>query len=163
MKSRWRSKKGSSWYFRSNLGQKKAKTKKCPRYFSWIIISVVYLFNVEYLMRSYYTRCITQKRVMGWRGPSPRDCARATQLFSKKCRSGGELLAKLCPIWPAQDLNLRPPAPETNALPLDQLLWIVHYLKRKQINPFLPKLWSNCKKISFSPIAVSFSPINKNL
>ena len=27
-------------------------------------------------------------------------------------------LAKLCPIWPARDMNLRPPAPETNALPL---------------------------------------------
>ena len=30
-------------------------------------------------------------------------------------------LAILCPIWPARDLNLRSPAPETNALPLDQL------------------------------------------
>ena len=29
------------------------------------------------------------------------------QLFSKKCRSGGEPLATLCPIWPARDLNLR--------------------------------------------------------
>ena len=28
---------------------------------------------------------------------------------------------KKCPIWPALDLNLRLPASETNALPLDQL------------------------------------------
>ena len=69
----------------------------------------------------HYTRWITPKRVTSWRGPSPRHCARATQLLSKKCRSGGEPLATLCPIWPARDLNLRPPAPETNALPLDQL------------------------------------------
>ena len=32
-----------------------------------------------------------------------------TQLLSKKCRSGGEPGATLCPIWPARDLNLRPP------------------------------------------------------
>ena len=48
-------------------------------------------------------------------------CTRAIQLLSKKCRSGEEPLATLCPIWPARDLNLRPPAPGTNALSLDQL------------------------------------------
>ena len=68
-----------------------------------------------------YTRCSTPKRVTSLRGPSPRHCARATQLLSKKCCSGGEPLAALCLIWPARDLNLKPPAPETNALPLDQL------------------------------------------
>ena len=35
------------------------------------------------------------KRVTSFLGPSPRNCARATQLLSKKCRSGGELLATL--------------------------------------------------------------------
>ena len=70
----------------------------------------------------HYTRCNTPKRVTSWRGPSPRHCARATQLLSKKCRSGGEPLATLCPILPARDLNLRPHDPETNALPLDQLV-----------------------------------------
>ena len=69
----------------------------------------------------HYTHCNTPKRITSWRGPSPRHCARATQLLSKKCHSGGEPLATLCPTWTAQDLNLRPPAPETNALPLDQL------------------------------------------
>ena len=54
-------------------------------------------------------------------GPSPRYCARASRLLSKKYRSGGEPLATLCPIWPARDLKLRPPAPETSALQLDQL------------------------------------------
>ena len=43
-------------------------------------------------------------------GPSPRYCAQATQLLPKKCRSGGEQLATLCPIWLAQHLNLRTPA-----------------------------------------------------
>ena len=42
----------------------------------------------------------------------------ATQLHLKKYCSGGGPLATLCPIWPVQDLNLRPPAPDTNALPL---------------------------------------------
>ena len=62
------------------------------------------------------------KSNLSLRGPFPRRCARAAQLLSKKSRSGGEPLATLCPIWPARDLNLRPPTPETNALPLDQLL-----------------------------------------
>ena len=69
----------------------------------------------------HYTCCNMLKRVMSWRGPSPRHCARATQLLSKKCRSGGKPLATLCPIWSARHLNLRPPAPETTALPCDQL------------------------------------------
>ena len=46
----------------------------------------------------HYTRCITPKRVTSLRGPSLRHCARATQPLSKKCRSGGEPLATLCPI-----------------------------------------------------------------
>ena len=46
----------------------------------------------------HYTRCNTPKRVTSLWGPSPRHCARATQLLSKKCRSGSELLAILCPI-----------------------------------------------------------------
>ena len=46
----------------------------------------------------HYTRCNTPKRVTSLRGPSRRHCAGATQLLSKKCRSGGELLATLCLI-----------------------------------------------------------------
>ena len=34
-------------------------------------------------------------------------------------------LATLRPLSPARDPNLRPPAPETNALPLDQLADII--------------------------------------
>ena len=51
-------------------------------------------------------------------GPSSRQNAWAAQLLSKKCCNGGEPLATLCPTWPARDFNLKPPAPETNALPL---------------------------------------------
>ena len=52
-----------------------------------------------FLIKSFiYTRCSTPKRVTSLRGPSPRHCARATQLLSKKCCSGGEPLATLCPI-----------------------------------------------------------------
>ena len=49
-------------------------------------------------VKSYYTGCITPKRVTSLQCPSPCHCARATRLFTKKCRSGGELLALLCPI-----------------------------------------------------------------
>ena len=69
----------------------------------------------------HFTRRNTPRRVTSWRGPSPRHCARATPLLSKKCYSGGEPLVTLCSIWPARDLNLRPSTPETNPLPLDQL------------------------------------------
>ena len=44
----------------------------------------------------YCTRCITPNRVTSLRGPSPRHCA--AELLSKKCYSGGESLATLCPI-----------------------------------------------------------------
>ena len=46
----------------------------------------------------HYTRCNTPKRVTSWQGPFPHHCARETQLLSKKCCSGGEPLATLCPI-----------------------------------------------------------------
>ena len=54
-----------------------------------------------------YTRCAAAKRVTSLQSLSPRHCARATQLLSKKCRSGGEQLAAVCQIWPARDLNLQ--------------------------------------------------------
>ena len=74
----------------------------------------------------HYTCCNTPKRVTSLLGPSPRHCTCATQLLSKKCCSGDKPLATLSPIWPARDLNLRLPAPETKALPLDQLAgWVV--------------------------------------
>ena len=79
----------------------------------------------------HFTRCKTPKRVTSLRGPFPRHCARAAQLLSKKCCSGREPWAALCLIWPARDLSLRPPAPETNALPREQLVLsqiIVRYL-----------------------------------
>ena len=59
------------------------------------------------------TRCITPKRVTSWQGPSPRHWARATQLLSKY-RRGGQPLTTQRPIWPTWNLNLRPPAIETN-------------------------------------------------
>ena len=64
---------------------------------------------------------VHQRRVTSLWGPSPHDYARASRLLSKKCWSSGEPLATIYPIWPARDLNLTPPAPETNSLRLDQL------------------------------------------
>ena len=46
----------------------------------------------------HYTRGISLKRLMSLRSPFPHHCAWAAQLLSKKCRSGGEALATLCPI-----------------------------------------------------------------
>ena len=68
-----------------------------------------------------------------------RRCARATQFLSKKCRSGDGPLATLYPISSARNLNVRPPAPEANPLPLDQnyIMWkanviVVQNKKQKQ-------------------------------
>ena len=57
-------------------------------------------YSSSYQIKSYrhYTRCNTPKRVTSWRVLSPRQCARATELLSKKCCSGGEPMATLCPI-----------------------------------------------------------------
>ena len=60
--------------------------------------------------------------------PSSCHCGLPIQLFSKKSRSGGDLLVTLRPIWPARDLNSRLTAPETNALPLDQLAGITCFI-----------------------------------
>ena len=72
----------------------------------------------------YYTRCITSQRVTSLLGPSPYYCARATHLFSKKCCSSGKWLATLsdltCP-------RLKPPVPETNALPIHQLVGNIYF------------------------------------
>ena len=68
------------------------------------------------------TGCIPPERVTSLRGPSTRHFVCATaQLVSKKCRSGGEPLATLCPVWQTRGVNLRPPAPVTNAVTLDQM------------------------------------------
>ena len=44
----------------------------------------------------YYTRCITSKRVTSWRSSSPRHCALATQLLSKKYCSGASPWQHCC-------------------------------------------------------------------
>ena len=73
--------------------------------------------HFKFFLCSYYAEAYKSLR-----GQSPRHCARATELLSKKCCSGGEPVATLYPIWPAGDLKLGPATPETNALPLDHLL-----------------------------------------
>ena len=77
----------------------------------------------------HYTRGITPKPITSWRSPSPRHCARTTQLISKKCRSCGDPLATPHPIWEVRDSNLGPPAAEANALPWTS--WPVRYYTYK--------------------------------
>ena len=75
-----------------------------------------------------HTCWIAPKRVASSRGSFPRLCAWATQLLTKKCRSGGEPLATLW-IEPQTTRSrvatnwFKPQTPgsETNALPLNQL------------------------------------------
>ena len=108
----------------------------------------------------HYTRCNSPKRVTRLRGLYPHHCTWATQLHSKKCCSGGKPLATLCQIWPAQDLNLRPPASATNTLPLDQLAgalpnWsTVHYQiienSNKYFLPFHLSVSTNCNTLWLS-------------
>ena len=74
----------------------------------------------------HYTRCITPKRVTSWRGPSLHHCALATQLLSKKTPQRWQAVGNTVTNLTGRDLNLRPPAPETNSLPLDQLAGKTH-------------------------------------
>ena len=45
------------------------------------------------------------------------------------------VVATQCTIWPAWDLNFRPPAPETNALQLDQFKSAISYQTNLLIQP----------------------------
>ena len=77
------------------------------------------MFHIKSKSNVSLTRCITLKRVTSWRDPSSRHCARQAQLLSKKYRSGGEPSAILSDLTGPR---FEPPAPETNALPLDQMV-----------------------------------------
>ena len=65
--------------------------------------------------------------------PTLRHCTTAgnTASFDEDSQRG-ESLATLCPIWPAQDLNLRPPVPETNEFLPNHLAnseWLIWFTK----------------------------------
>ena len=85
-----------------------------------------------------FTRCTMQKRITSWRNPSPRHCARAIQILSTKCCSGGELLATVSDLTDPR--NLRPTVPENIALPLHQLAFLfnlkITLLKLQHSKPF---------------------------
>ena len=67
----------------------------------------------------YYIRCITPKRVMSLLRSSPHYWSWATQLHQRTVAAVASR-CNSCPIWPAQNLNIRPPAPKTNELSRDQ-------------------------------------------
>ena len=100
-----------------------------PLFNSWVEIDLKLFEYLAFLWRGsdYFksnlsnARFITPKRATSLRGPFPRHCAQATRLQSKKYCSGREPLVKLWPSRPNRALILRPSAPATNALPLDQL------------------------------------------
>ena len=104
-------------------------------------------YRVDIQIKSFIILAVL-RRLTSWRGPSPRHCPRETQLLSKKCHSGGEPLATLSPIWPAKDLNLRPPAPETNALSLNQLASRIDIYNLE--NAWSPKVLNKHQKSSSS-------------
>ena len=68
------------------------------KYVLLVISNQIKYFIVQYSL--YYAEACNE-----FTGPSPRNCAQATQLHSKKCRSGGEPLVTLRPVWPARDLT----------------------------------------------------------
>ena len=68
----------------------------CPRLHLWSLPSRLRCRRKSFAHRYqlnrifHYTRCITPKRVTSLRGLSPRHCALASQLLSKKRCSGGK-------------------------------------------------------------------------
>ena len=100
------------------------KTKNIKNYS--LILAVVnnrnWLDDSPPLHLTFHTRWLRQNiwQVSGTHLWSLQPWTSTTQLLLEKRSTGRESLATLCLIWLAWDLNLRPPAPETNALLLDQ-------------------------------------------
>ena len=69
--------------------------------FWWVLCFLIKIRSFVILAVSYAEAYLTSL----W-GQSRRHFARAAQLLSKKCCSGCKLLATLCQIWTARDLNL---------------------------------------------------------
>ena len=72
----------------------------------------------------YSTRYIMPKRVTSLLGPA---FVKAPEQHGSFQRNIATMVSRWqpCPIWPTRDLNLRPPASETNALPLDHMKWML--------------------------------------
>ena len=102
-------------YVQSN--QSNTRDRKKPSQQEQTFFCNALLFFSAHLFRVYSIESLWPKQVTSLRGPSPRHCARATQLLSKNVGK----VATLCLIWLDRDLNLKSPALETNALLLDQL------------------------------------------
>ena len=95
-------------------------SKKLIGIIAWRINLISWKSN---LIKSFFILAVLRqiKHVTSLQDPSSRHYARAIHLPSKKYHSGGdEPSATLRPIWPARNLNLKPSAPKTDALPLDQ-------------------------------------------
>ena len=81
---------------------------------------------------SYTTFCITSKRVMSRRGLSQGHCASGNSTPFEEMLQWWRVIGNTVSTRPARDLNLRPPAPETNASQLDQLAGycnVIRYLR----------------------------------
>ena len=108
----------------------------------------------------YYTRCVTSKRVMFAGAHSTSLCLQATQLLSNKYRSGGKSLATLHPTWPAQDLNLKPPALGMNPLPQNyptvKVAWAPR--KRKKVRLSTRRLSTSSFHFTLTAVFIAFRP-----
>ena len=89
------------------------------------------------------TRCIMLKRVTSLQGHL-RIIGPGQHSFSRRNVAAEASLATLCPIWPARDLNLWPPALEMNELPLDQLPGSNDVFKSQNFTDCLESIPSNC-------------------
>ena len=104
----------------------------------------------------HYTRCITLKSVTSWRAhllvivPGKhcsyrRNVAAVTRRWQHRC-----------PIWPGRDLDLRPLAQETNALPLDQLAGHIERVQPKIYLKFRVKSFYDAIRTKTQRIAEIF-------
>ena len=79
-----------------------------------------------------YTFCITSKRVMSRQGLSQSHCASGNSTPFEEMLQWWRAIGNSVSTRSAQDLNLRSPAPETNASQLDQLAGycnVIRYLR----------------------------------
>ena len=98
----------------------------------------------------YYAEACNEFGVGG--APSTRHCACKQHIFLlKKCCKSGKLLAAMCPIWPVRDLNVKPPAPEMNTLPLDRNLILQLQISSKPKSHFI------CLSKRLNPMWMTYS------
>ena len=100
-------------------------------YFNWIPKPhITFYVTWSKVTQNYVTPLLSRSNFPILKVSSKPPTRWSSWVFKSACYTTGRSLETLYSIWPAQNLNLRPSSPRTNALPLDQLKILCAYLFR---------------------------------